>query len=163
MPQFRARSLRTALFATAVLTAVAVPASAAQAAPNAQVARTEVLQAAPTTLVKPYTLTVDATSVATDGPTRSTRNGAGAALGEIQWGKKLSTNKGTICDRGAGFTVVTFTYHRTLARDVVRKFAVREGCGSTAHKVYGTFGQVSVRVEKILPNTSLKTWKHAWV
>lgn len=133
----RARSLRTALFSTALLTAVAVPAAAAPApAPAAAPAA-----AAPTVLAK-----CKATHKGY-GLRAGRKRASSVALGQLTWAKCGSAwtlrNKGFVLDNGKGHGHVTF---KAFGRGtvVVKRFKVDDRAKSSSFKLSGHYRKVVI-------------------
>jgi hypothetical protein len=137
--QFRARSLRTALFASALMTAVAVPAAAAQPAPVDNPATNKAVGKAQVVRQVNY-------NVRTGRLLGMTSN----ARGRINWTRDGVRNLGLIQDRGRGYSRVVFRLERLRGQSTVRTFFVREGVASTRYQMSGRFHRITITQCKVL-------------
>jgi hypothetical protein len=135
--QVRARSLRTALFATALMTAVAAPAAAAPATRTAPAAVAE---------AKPIAV-LPSSSYGPLGVSSATL--IGTASGTFQsWNNIRVLHTGRAIDRGPGFTRVTFKHYSRFTGRLVpgstRTFVVDNGVIPTNYSATGNFGAILI-------------------
>jgi hypothetical protein len=131
--QFRARSLRTALFATALMTAVAAPAAAAPATRTAPATTADTVAE-----VKPIAVLPSSSY----GLGFSSATATGTASGRfLSWNNAEVVNRGRAVDRGPGVTRVTFKHYLRINGRLgsTRTFIVDNGVISTNYSVPGNF------------------------
>jgi hypothetical protein len=156
--QFRARSLRIALFASALMTAVAVPAAAAPAAPADSTATHKAVGTAQQR--RQINVTYNLRPAAPLGAGMSSQ-----ALGRLLWTGSSVRHTGLIRDRGLGSSFVTFRLQGP--RSEVRTFRVLEGARSTNFAMTGRFNRIEVRECKLIgraricsrPRIVTSTWR----
>lgn len=137
--QFRARSLRTALFASALMAAVAVPATAASAAPAASTATHEAVGTAQVVRQVNY-------NVRTGRLLGMSSN----AQGRINWTRHGVRNIGLLRDQGRGYSRVVFRLGSLRGRSAMRTFVVRDGLRSTGYRLNGRFERITITQCKVL-------------
>jgi hypothetical protein len=135
--QLRARTLRTALVASALMTAVAVPAAAAEA-PDRTTTREAVR---PAQVVRSF-----------DYNLRTGRllGLSSSARGRMNWSRNSVRNVGSLRDRGRGFSRVTFRHERFRGRSITRTFVVNDGLRSTSYRLSGRFDRIMITQCKVL-------------
>lgn len=138
--QFRARSLRTALFATALMTAVAAPAAAAPATRTAPATTADTVAEAKPIIVLPSS---------SYGLGFSSAAATGMASGTfLSWNNARVLHRGRAIDRGLGSTRVTFKHYSRFTGRVVpgstRVFIVNDGVIPTNYSANGNFGVIVI-------------------